>query len=142
MSGPTMSFQRKPEQPGYPGHHPKCKVLHSVRSYPCYPQGNDAFTIHQKEWIQENKENIPPPFLQRSNAILHATRNQTPPPEKIEEDDSESDIEEEERHDGPKHGVPSSNKPDPRSGNSGGKRSDDHPMVTHRSRTKGDIRKR
>ena len=43
-----------------PPHHASCVVIHSTRRYPCFPTSKDAFTLRQKQWLQENKENIPP----------------------------------------------------------------------------------
>jgi hypothetical protein len=114
-----MSTARNPT--GYPHHHQKCRVIHSVRTHPCFPLSNDAHTKLQKKWIEENKENIPPPNLKRENATLHPKKYtdwKTQEPEAIEEDDTESDSEEEEGHDGSQHHVStlvnrgSGNKPD------------------------------
>ena len=94
---------------GYPHHHQNCRVLHSVRTHPCFPLSNDAHTKLQKKWIEENKENIPPPNLRREEAFKHPQKVlwKKDEPEAIEEDDSESDSEEEEGHDGSKHSLPS-----------------------------------
>jgi len=102
-----MSQARNPT--GYPHHHKDCKVLHSVRTHPCFPLSNDAHTKLQKKWIQENKENIPPPNLRREEAFKHPQKVlwKKDEPEAIEEDDSESDSEEEEGHDGTEHSLPS-----------------------------------
>lgn len=102
---PDMNEPRNPT--GYPGHHEKCRNIHSVRSHPCFPQRNDAHTQLQKRWLEENKENIPPPNLHRENASLHPKKysSRKEEPEAIEEDDPESDSEEEEGHDGSQHNV-------------------------------------
>lgn len=103
-----MNQSRNPT--GYPHHHKDCRVLHSVRTHPCFPQSNDAHTKLQKKWIEENKENIPPPNLQRQEAFSHPKKKlwtKEDEPEAIEEDDSESDSEEEEGHNGTQHRLPS-----------------------------------
>ena len=46
--------------PGLPPHHADCVIIHSTRRYPCFPASKDAFTLQQKKWLQENKENLPP----------------------------------------------------------------------------------
>lgn len=107
---PAKSMNQARNPTGYPHHHKDCKVIHSVREHPCFPQRNDAHTKLQKKWIEENKENIPPPNLRREEAFCHPkkyscwkTQDQ---PEAIEEDDTESDSEEEEGHNGTQHRLP------------------------------------
>jgi len=107
---PAKSMNEPRNPTGYPHHHKDCKVIHSVRTHPCFPTRNDAHTKLQKKWIEENKENIPPPNLKRENASLHPKKYtdwKTQEPEAIEEDDSESDSEEEEGHNGSEHQLPS-----------------------------------
>lgn len=103
-----MSQARNPT--GYPHHHQDCRVIHSVRTHPCFPLRNDAHTKLQKKWIEENKENIPPPNLRREEAFSHPKKyscwKKQDEPEAIEEDDSESDSEEEEGHNGTQHRLP------------------------------------
>lgn len=83
-----------------------------MRSHPCFPQSNDAFTLRQKRWLEENKENIPPPNLKRSNAFHHKKNVQVKEdePEAIEEDDPEFDSEEEEGHHGSERELPARNR--------------------------------
>lgn len=105
-----QSFSQATRNPtGYPHHHKECKVIHSVREHPCFPKRNDAHTELQKKWIQENKENIPPPNLRREEAFYHPKKyscwKKEDEPEAIEEDDSESDGEEEEGHNGSQRNV-------------------------------------
>jgi len=139
----NASVRKNPTQPDYPGHHSACKVLHSTRDWPCFPQSNDSFTLRQKAWIQKVKDILPDsPQLQRQNAIVGHKKTHQEDPEDIEQDDPEPDIKEEEGYNGTQHGLSRldiSNLGSPDTG----KRSGNHDnMVPHSKNVTRSVRKR
>lgn len=83
---------------GAPPHHPDCVICHSTRKYPCFPTSKDAFTLRQKKWLQENKENIPPQgsvqTLKKTDAF-HYKDYTIQDRRHVKEEDIELDVEEE-----------------------------------------------
>jgi hypothetical protein len=54
-----------------PQHNFGCKVLHSLRRSPCFPNENDSLTLRQKAFIQaQAKPPIDPPCLTRQEKGL------------------------------------------------------------------------
>lgn len=129
--------------PDHPGHHSKCRALH-ILTHPCFPTSNDVHTHRQRAWIEKNKENIPP-TLKRENAEINHRQKETwdqPKADPIEEDDSEPDVEEEERHYGSEHSLPRRDQRDLRIANPGQRPSNHDHMVSNSKDAKRSVRKR
>ena len=77
---------------GAPPHHANCVVIHSTRRYPCFPASKDAFTLSQKKWLLENKENVPSKDVQKNLLKTRSAFNKKYDPYE-EEDARKEDIE-------------------------------------------------